>query len=80
MRALEILTVARERDPALVRAYLASQGYDFQVTLDQGAMSAALSMRRVIPLTAVIERTGRLKQLVPGGMFEEEVMEFLRLA
>lgn len=79
-RALEILTVARERDPALVRAYLARHGYDFQVTLDQGPMSAALSMRRVIPLTAVIERTGRLKQLIPGEMFEEDVMEFLRLA
>ena len=79
-RALEILTVARERDAAAVRGYLGRHGYGFQVTLDQGPMSAALSMRRVIPLTAVVERSGRLKQIIPGEMFEEDVLEFLRLA
>jgi thiol-disulfide isomerase/thioredoxin len=79
-RALEILTVARERDPAPVRAYVARHGYGFQVTLDQGPMGAALSTRRVIPLTAVVERSGRLRQVIPGEMFEEDVMELLRLA
>ncbi len=79
-QALEILTVARERDPAVVRAYLARHGYGFQVTLEQGPMAAALSMRRVIPLTAVVERSGRLKHVIPGEMFEEDVMEFRRLA
>jgi len=79
-RPLEILTVARERDPAPMRAYLARHGYGFQVTLDQGPMGAALSTRRVIPLTAVVERSGRLRQIIPGEMFEEDVMEWLRLA
>ena len=79
-RALEILTVARERDPAPVRAYLTRHGYGFPVTLDQGPMGAALSTRRVIPLTAVVERSGRLRQVIPGEMFEEDVMELLRLA
>ncbi len=78
-RALEILTVARERDNAAVRAYLERHGYGFRVTLDQAPMAAALSTRRVIPLTAVVERTGRLKQLIPGEMFEEDVMELLQL-
>lgn len=78
-RALEILTVARERDPAVVRAYLERHGYGFRVTLDQAPMAAALSTRRVIPLTAVVQRSGRLKQLIPGEMFEEDVMELLGL-
>jgi thiol-disulfide isomerase/thioredoxin len=78
--ALEVLTVARERDPAPVRAYLARHGYGFRVTLDQGPMGAALATRRVIPLTAVVERSGRLRQVIPGEMFEEDVMELLRLA
>jgi hypothetical protein len=34
----------------------------------------------VIPLTAVVERSGRLRQVIPGEMFEEDVMEWLRLA
>lgn len=76
-RPLEIVTVARDKGAAAVRTYLERHGYGFAVTLDQGPMSAALSTRRVIPLTAVIEPSGRLRQLIPGEMFEDDVMELL---
>jgi thiol-disulfide isomerase/thioredoxin len=76
-RPLEILTVARDKEAAAVRAYLERNGYGFAVTMDQAPMSAALSTRRVIPLTAVIEPSGRLRQLIPGEMFEDDVMELL---
>ncbi len=79
-RPLEILTVAREKDAAVVKAYLARHGYGFQVTLDQGPMSAALSNRRVIPLTVTVDRQGRLQQVIAGEMFEEDVMEWLKPA
>ena len=79
-RALTILTVARDRDPAAVRAYLARHGYGFDVTLDAAPMAAALSERRVIPLSVVVDRAGRLREVVPGEMFEEDVMQWLRLA
>lgn len=78
-RDLEILTVARERDAAAVRAYLARHGYAFSVTLDQGPMSEALATRKVIPLTVTVDRQGRLRQVIPGEMFEEDVMELARL-
>ena len=78
-RALEIITVARDKDPAAVKAYLARHGYGFQVTMAQDAMAAALSKRKVIPLTIVVDRQGRLGQVIPGEMFEEDVMEWLRL-
>jgi thiol-disulfide isomerase/thioredoxin len=76
-RPLEVVTVARDKDAAAVRNYLERHAYGFGVTLDQGPMSAALSARRVIPLTAVIEPSGRLRQLIPGEMFEDDVMELL---
>jgi thiol-disulfide isomerase/thioredoxin len=76
----QVLTVVRDRDAAAVRRYLATNGYAFPVTLDQDALSAALVSRRIIPLTMLIDRQGRLKQAVPGEMFEEDVMELLRLA
>ena len=79
-RALEILTVAREADPAAVRAYLARHGYGFAVTLDHAPMAAALSSRRLIPLTLLVDRQGRLQQEIPGEMFEDDVMEWLRLS
>ena len=79
-RPLEILTVARDKDPALVKAYLTRHGYSFPVTMDQGPMGAALSARRVIPLTLLVDRQGRLQQVISGEMFEEDVMEWLALA
>jgi thiol-disulfide isomerase/thioredoxin len=76
-RPLEILTVARDKDAGAVKTYLARHGYGFQVTMDQGPMAAALSSRRVIPLTLTVDRQGRLGREIPGEMFEEDVMEWL---
>ena len=76
-RPLEILTVARDKDAGAVKAYLARHGYGFQVTMDQGPMAAALSSRKVIPLTVTVDRQGRLRQEIPGEMFEEDVMQWL---
>lgn len=77
---LQVLGVARENDAARVQRYAQQQGYTFPITLDSRAMAAALSERNLIPLTAVVARDGRLKQVLPGEMFEEDVMELLQLA
>jgi hypothetical protein len=39
-----------------------------------------MAPRNLIPQTAVVGRDGRLLQLLPGEMFEEDVMELLDLA
>jgi thiol-disulfide isomerase/thioredoxin len=75
----QVLTVSRDRDGAAVRRYLAANGYGFPVSLDQDTLAAALSTRRIIPLTVLVDRRGRLKQAIPGEMFEEDVMELLTL-
>jgi len=77
---LTVLGVARERDAAAVARYAQQQGYSFPITLDDAALSAALSQRRMIPLTAVVQRDGTLRQVLPGEMFEEDVMELLALS
>lgn len=76
----QVLTVSRDRDAAAVRRYLAAGGYAFPVSLDHDAMAAAMAARRIIPLTLLIDRQGRLKQAIPGEMFEDDVMELLKLA
>lgn len=78
--ALQILTVARENDPQAVRHALADNGWRFAVTLDSQPMAAALSMRKVVPLTITVGRHGHLEQVIPGEMFEEDVLELLQLA
>jgi len=79
-RPLQVLGVARENDAAKVQRYAQQQGYSFPITLDNRAMATALSERRMIPLTAVVSRSGQLRQVLPGEMFEEDVMELLQLA
>ena len=76
----QVLTVSRDRDVAAVQRYLAVNGYGFPVTLAHEALSAALAPRRIIPLTVLVDARGRLKQAIPGEMFEEDVMELLKLA
>ena len=76
----QVLTVSRDRDAAAVRRYLASNGYAFPVSLDHDILYSALAARRVIPLTTIVDRQGRLKQAIPGEMFEEDVMELLTFA
>ena len=77
---LTVLGVVRERDAAAVARHIQQQGYSFANTLDLAPMAAALSERRMTPITAVVDRQGRLKMVLPGEMFEEDVMELLQLA
>ncbi|MBX3634274.1 MAG: TlpA family protein disulfide reductase [Rubrivivax sp.] len=79
-RALTVLGAARDRDPAAVRRHMLSQGHAFAVTLDWRPLAEALSQRNVIPLTVTVDRQGRLKQVIPGEMFEEDVLGLLELA
>ena len=75
-----VLTVVRERDAAAVRRHLARRGWTFPVTLDTSALAAALATRNVVPLTVVVDAQGRLKQILPGEMFEEDLLELLERA
>jgi thiol-disulfide isomerase/thioredoxin len=77
---LEIVTVARDRDAAAVQRYLDQHGYRFAVTLEHSRMATALSTRRMIPLTVTVGRDGRLRQVIPGEMFEDDMLELARLA
>jgi peroxiredoxin len=75
--ALRVLGVARDRDPEVVRRYAQAQGYTFPITMAAAPLMELVGARRVIPLTAVVDKTGRLRQAIPGEMFEEDVMELL---
>jgi thiol-disulfide isomerase/thioredoxin len=79
-RPLELITIARESDPQAVQGYMARQGWRFAVTLDNAPMSAALSARKLIPLTVTVDRSGRLKQVIPGEMSEDDVLDLLKLS
>ena len=57
----------------------AERGYTFPITLDWRPLAAALSRRNIIPLTVTVDRTGRLRHVIPGEMFEQDVSELAAL-
>lgn len=77
---LLVLGAARETDAARVRRHAAAEGYRFPITLDTEPLAAALSRRRLVPLTVTVRRDGTLRQVIPGEMSEEDVLSLARLA
>ncbi|MEN9419492.1 MAG: hypothetical protein RI988_3112 [Pseudomonadota bacterium] len=77
---VQILTAARDREVQAVQRYLQRHGYGFAVTMDHAPLAEALTTRKVIPLTVLVDRQGRLKQVIPGEMFEEDVMALRNLS
>ena len=77
---LQVLGVAQDRNADDVRRHMAQHGLRFDVTLDEQPLRASLSPRRVIPLTCVLDREGRLRELIPGEMSEDDVLGLARWA
>jgi thiol-disulfide isomerase/thioredoxin len=77
-QALRVLGVALDGNADAVRRYLTGNGYQFPVTLDDGALRNRFTARRVIPMTCLLDRQGRLLQAIPGEMAEDDVLGLAR--
>jgi thiol-disulfide isomerase/thioredoxin len=75
---LRVLGIALDRDADGVRQTLAHQGWTFPVALDDGSLRAQFTSRRVIPLPCLIDRQGRLLQVIPGEMAADDVLGLAR--
>jgi thiol-disulfide isomerase/thioredoxin len=71
---LRVLGVALDTDEQVVRHYMAANDFRFPVTLDGTHLRARWTARRVIPMTLVFDRQGRLLQAIPGEMSEDDVL------
>ena len=77
---LRILGVAQDCTAEQARRYLQRQGLTFPVTRDHERLHAALSVRRGVPLSCVVDRQQRLREVIRGEMFEDDVMQLARWA
>jgi thiol-disulfide isomerase/thioredoxin len=75
---LRVLGVALDRDASAVRESMARNGWSFPVALDDGSLRSRLTSRRVIPMTCLIDRQGRLLQAIPGEMAADDVLGLAR--
>lgn len=74
-RPLRVLGAAIDRDVEAVRRYVAAHRYRFPLVADAAALRARFTPRRVVPVTCVVDRSGRLIQCIPGEMAESDVLE-----
>lgn len=77
---VRILTLAEDGNADLVRRYMQSHGYGFPVALSDGVLRRRMTTRRIIPMTCVVDRDGRLRQAIPGEMSEDDVMGLAQAA
>jgi peroxiredoxin len=78
-QALRVMGVALDSDADAVRRYMLGNGYQFPVSLDDGTLRRQFTARRVIPMTCVVDRQGRLLQAIPGEMAEDDVLGLSRV-
>ena len=74
-RPVRILGAAIDRDAEAVRRYVAVNRYRFPTVADAAALRERFTPRRVVPMTCVVDRAGRLMQAIPGEMAEADVLE-----
>lgn len=77
---LRILSVALDGDEAAVRQYMLTNGFHFPVLVGQAELRALFTPRRVIPMTCLVDRRGRLLRMIPGEMAEDDVLALATLA
>lgn len=71
---LRIVALATDGDADLVRRHVAARGWHFPVGLATPAIRAAFTDRRVVPITVLIDRQGRLQLAIPGEMSADDVL------
>jgi thiol-disulfide isomerase/thioredoxin len=79
-KPLRVLGVLAEQDRDAARRRMAQRGWTFPLTVDRDPLAAALTARRSVPLTVTVDRAGRLRELIPGEMFEADVLDLIKLA
>ena len=79
-RGLEILTVSIDRVEGDAVDYVRKHDYTFPVAMETEALRKALGKRKVIPNIFVIKADGRIAEVIPGEMFEEDVLDLIKYA
>jgi thiol-disulfide isomerase/thioredoxin len=77
---LRILSVALDGDETSVQRYMTMNDFHFPVVVGRPELRALFTPRRVIPMTCLVDRRGRLLQAIPGEMAEDDVLALAAVA
>lgn len=71
---LRVLGATTETDTAKVTAYLRSSQLHFPTALVDAGFRSQFSARTIIPLTCLVSAVGRLLQVIPGEMTQDDIL------
>lgn len=77
---LEILTVSIDTKEADARQYIEEKAYTFPAVMQTPELLDIFGKRRVIPKIFVIAADGKVVEVIPGEMFEEDVLDLIKYA
>lgn len=79
-KGLEILTVSIDRHESAAKDYVSKHHYTFPVAMETPELLKVFGKRKVIPQIFVIKADGKLAEVIPGEMFEEDVLDLVKYA
>lgn len=77
---LEVLSISIDEDDADAHTYIQDKGYTFPVAMETSELRDVLGKRRIIPAVFAITADGKVAEVIPGEMFEEDVLELIKYA
>ncbi|NYT66325.1 TlpA family protein disulfide reductase [Alcaligenaceae bacterium] len=79
-QGLEVLTISIDRKESEARDYIAENKYTFPSAMQTPEILQVMGKRRVIPKVFVIGADGKVVEVIPGEMFEEDVLDLIKYA
>lgn len=79
-KGLEVLAISIDRDEADARKYIQEKKYTFPVVMQTPELLQTFGKRRIIPKIIVVKADGKVAEVIPGEMFEEDVLELIKYA
>jgi len=77
---LEILTVSIDKNESDAKEYVDKHQYTFPVAMQTPELLGVFGKRKVIPEILVIKADGIVAEIIPGEMFEEDVLDLIKYA
>lgn len=77
---LEILTVSIDKNQADAKEYVEKHRYTFPVAMQTPELAKVFGKPKVIPLIIVVKADGTVAEIIPGEMFEEDVLDLIKYA
>ncbi len=77
---MQVITVSIDKDLKAASDYMAKHNYTFTAAKLTPELKAVFGEIKIIPLVYVIDKNSIIQEVIPGEMFEEDVLDMRKYA